>query len=444
MSNRQNRRRFLQNSAALGAGYWALGGVASARSKSPNAQIQIACVGVGGKGDSDTKNASKFGKIASLTDIDQKTLDGMEGLFKTGKIFNDYREMLDQMGDQIDAVVISTPDHMHAPIAAATMKLGKHVYCQKPLTRTIWEARRLGEIAKEMNVVTQMGNQHTAHSPMRKAAYQIKEGNLGTVKEVHVWTNRPVWPQGGSRPATVPVPEHVHWDLWLGAAPKRPYGVGAYHDFKWRGWWDFGTGALGDMACHTCNLPFMALNMRDPVSVEAETSGHDGDSYPEWSQIKFEFPELEGRAPFTLHWYDGGRKPDSALFADVTLKQPNGNPPPTASGALIIGDKATMYASGDYAEAGIEILGAEELKVEYPRSRGHVREFYDAINDRSKTPVANMPDYGGPLTETILLGNLAVWKGAKVEWDAKNMIPIGDDSLMKMVKPDYQNGYELI
>ncbi|WP_425396521.1 Gfo/Idh/MocA family oxidoreductase [Aeoliella sp.] len=445
MRTRQNRRDFLRTGAAVGAGYWALGGVATAQSKSPNERVQVAGIGVGGKGDSDVTNASRFGKIVALCDIDDQTLAGKENVMKSGNTFNDYRELFDTMGDKIDAVTVSTPDHMHAVIAAAAMKLGKHVYCQKPLTRTIWEARRLGEIAREMDVVTQMGNQYTAHNPMREAAYQIREGNLGAVKEVHVWTNRPVWPQGGPRPTPTSPPEHVHWDLWLGVAPSRPFAEGAYHDFKWRGWWDFGTGALGDMACHTCNLPFMALNMRDPVSVEATTSGHNGDSYPEWSTIKFEFPELDGRAPFTLYWYDGGKKPDNSLFSEVTIKNGDGTPAPNKAGTMIIGDKAKMYAAGDYAQEGIEIIGAEPMKVDYPRSRGHEREFYDGIKDRSKVPMSNFVDYGGPLTETILLGNLAVWKnGEKVLWDAKTMTPLNDESLAKIVKPEYQNGYDLI
>ncbi|MGI9456710.1 MAG: Gfo/Idh/MocA family protein [Aeoliella sp.] len=444
MSKKRNRRDFLQISATAGVGYWALGGIAAADSDSANEQLQIACVGVGGKGKSDTTNASKFGKIVALCDIDQQTLDGMENQFNTGRTFNDYRRLFDELGDKIDVVTVSTPDHMHATIAAAAMKLGKHVYCQKPLTRTIWEARRLGGIAAEMGVATQMGNQWTAYNPMRKAAYQIKAGNLGTVSEVHVWTNRPVWPQGGERPSPVTAPDHVNWDLWLGCAPKRPYCHDTYHDFKWRGWWDFGTGALGDMACHTCNLPFMALNMRDPVAVEAETSGHNADSYPEWSKIKFEFPELDGRAAFTLFWYDGGKKPDNSLFSEVTIKNDNGSPAPSPSGVMIIGDKGKMYAAGDYADKGVEILGADEMKVEYPRSRGHVREFYDAIHDSSKPAMSNIVDYSGPLTETILLGNLAVWKGARVEWDAKKLVPLNDESLMKIVKPEYENGYEMI
>ncbi len=449
MQSKQTRRRFIKSTAAAGAGYWALGGITLAQSKSPNEQIQIAGIGVGGKGDGDIKNAARSGKVVALCDIDRRILDGMDGLMKTGKTFVDYRELFDTMGDQVDAVIVSTPDHMHAVIAAAAMKQGKHVYCQKPLTRTIWEARRLQDIARENDVVTQMGNQWTCFNQMRKAAHQIKQGMLGTVNEVHVWTNRPVWPQGGERPAAASVPDHVSWDLWLGVAPKRPFAPDAYHRFKWRGWWDFGTGALGDMACHTCNLPFMALNMRNPVAVEASTSGHDGDSYPEWSNIKFDFPELDGRAPFTLYWYDGGQKPDNSLFAEVKTTNGDGSPAPSASGVMIIGEKGKLYGAGDYADQAVEVIGTEEIDVDYPRARGtgdlaHNREFFNGIRDRSAVPMSNIPDYSGPLTETILLGNLAVWKGGRVEWDAENLVPLNDESLMKIVKPDYQNGYELI
>ena len=360
--------------------------------------------------------------------------------------------MLDQLGDRIDAVTVSTPDHNHAVIAAKAMKMGKHVYCQKPLTHSIWEARQLGEIAEEMGVMTQMGNQYTAYNPGRKAAYQLRAGQVGTVKEVHIWTNRPVWPQGEDRNPEKPVPEYLDWDAWIGRAPWRPYADG-YHTFKWRGWWDFGTGALGDMACHTCNMPFMGLNMRNPTSVEAEHSGHNGDSYPSWSKIKYEFPELDGRAAFNMYWYDGGQLPPQELFDDVTLKVKDGvtrSSNRTSAVCSIIGDKAKMYAAGDYAENGIEITGGvEELDVEYPVVPGsnpdfeQNREWYEAIIDSSKKPTSNFYDYAGPLTETILLGNLAVYKGGRVEWDAKNLKPTSDPDLEKIVKPEFRDGYSL-
>ncbi|HEX3602314.1 MAG TPA: Gfo/Idh/MocA family oxidoreductase, partial [Lacipirellulaceae bacterium] len=324
MSLTTNRRRFLQTTAAAGLGYWVAGGVEAAESSSPNEKIQLGCIGVGGKGQSDVQNVSKFGKIYALCDVDSATLDGQTQAYKTEHHFSDFREMLDKMGDKIDAVTVSIPDHNHAVATAKAMKMGKHVYCQKPLCHSIWEARRIGEIAKEKGVATQMGNQYTAFNPMRKAAYQIREGQLGNVKEVHIWTNRPIWPQGERRAPMKPVPATLNWEAWIGPAQFRPYADG-YHPFKWRGWWDFGTGALGDMACHTCNLPFMALNMRDPVSVEADCPEHDGDSYPPRSKIRFEFPELNGRAAFTMNWYDGGNLPPHELFKGVTLATKDAN-----------------------------------------------------------------------------------------------------------------------
>jgi predicted dehydrogenase len=446
LPNQTDRRTFLQASALAGMGYWVTGSLQAAESKSSLEQVQVACVGIGGKGKSDVQNMSRHGKIFALCDVDSNFLSGMAKAYKTEHNFADYREMLDQLGDQIDAVVIAVPDHSHAVIASKAMKMGKHVHCQKPLTRTIWEARRLGEIAREMGVATQMGNQYTAFNPMRKAAAQIKAGQVGTVKEVHVWTNRPIWPQGERRPMMKPVPESLAWNLWLGPAPFRPYGDG-YHPFSWRGWWDFGTGALGDMACHTTNLPYMALNMRDPISVEAECPEHDGDSYPNRSKIKFEFPELAGRGPFTLHWYDGGNIPSPDLFSGVTLstKDDDGNdvPPPCKSGCLIIGDRAKMYAAGDYAEQGIQIVGdVKELDPEYPRSPGHEKEWFIAMSDSKRPAMSNFPDYAGPLTETILLGNLAVWKRGRVEWDPKNLKP-NDPALERIVHCEYREGYQV-
>lgn len=430
-----------------GAGFWITGGLHAAESKSPNEKVQLGCIGVGGKGKSDVQNVSKFGKIYALCDVDATILDGMKQAYQTEHNFADYREMLDKLGDKIDAVTVSTPDHTHAVAAAKAMKLGKHVYCQKPLTHTIWEARQLGDIAREAGVATQMGNQYTAFNPMRKAAYQIRAGQLGNVREVHVWTNRPVWPQGGERPAAQPVPPTLDWERWIGPAPFRPYaGADVYHPFGWRGWWDFGTGALGDMACHTCNLPFMALNMRDPIAVEAECPEHNGDSYPPRSKIKFDFPELNGRPAFTMYWYDGGNLPSRELFSDVTLEtDSNGKkvPPPASSGVLLIGDKATMYAAGDYAELGTQTIGAEELDVDYPKSPGHEKEWFIAMSDPSKPAMSNFPNYAGPLTETILLGNLAVWKRGRVEWDPVNLKPLNDPELEKIVRAEYREGYEL-
>lgn len=447
-SSTTNRRRFLQQTAVAGAGFWVAGGVTAAESRSPNQKLQIAGIGCGGKGTSDVKNASRFGKIFALCDVDRTTLEGSGKLYRTDQLFTDYRELLDQLGDKIDVVTVSTPDHNHAVIAAKAMKMGKHCYCQKPITHSIWEARQMANIAREMDVATQMGNQWTAYDPMREAAYQIRAGQVGTVNEVHIWTNRPVWPQGEARSPAKPVPKTLDWESWIGPAPMRPYADG-YHTFKWRGWWDFGTGALGDMACHTCNLPFMALNMRDPTAVEAETSGHNKDSYPAWSKIRYDFPELDGRAGFTMYWYDGTKVPPENLYQEfVQGVNDKGEPKKlSSSGCLFVGDQGKMYAKGDYAEGGIELSkGLEPLSVEYPKAisapeLGHVQEFYRSIEHRDQPAMSNFPNYAGPLTETILLGNLAVWKGGRVEWDAKKLEPTSDPSLGSIVRRDYRDGY---
>jgi predicted dehydrogenase len=460
-SNGSTRRGFLQQSAAVGAGFWVAGGLTPKASAQANEQLQIAKIGVaGGKGGSDLRHARRFGKVHAMCDIDSKLLEGANQRIRLEKesLFSDYREMLDKMGDKIDVVVISTPDHTHAVMAGKAMRMKKHVYVQKPLTHSIWEARELGKIAREMGVATQMGNQWTAFAPMREAAAQIKAGQVGAVSEVYVWTDRPIWPQGDARPASAPVPAGVDWESWLGPAPFREYAPAAYHDFRWRGWWDFGTGSLGDMACHTCNLPFMALDMRNPTSVDATSSANNHDSYPQSSKITFEFPALNGRAPFKLHWADlssdPSQLPPKEVYAEFMKKPGTDGKPRTIhkSGCIIIGDKGSMYAAGDYAERGIELTaGLEPLKVDFvmppnPSTQdadpSHFEEFFMAIHDPKKVPTSNIPDYGGPLTETILLGNLAIWKGGRVEWNAETLTP-DDPALAKIVRPEYRPGYEV-
>jgi len=289
-----------------------------------------------------------------------------------------------------------------------------------------------------MKVATQMGNQGTASSSLRKAAAIVKSGALGPVKEVHVWTNRPIWPQGGERPKPVPCPAHLKWDLWLSVAPVRPYANG-YHTFAWRGWWDFGTGALGDMACHTVNMPYMALNLRDPIAVQAECSGHNKDSYPKWSIITFDYPAQGKRPPVKLFWYDGGKKPDADLLEGKKME---------GSGCLVIGEKGKLYGPGDYCERGVSLLGGVHMpKVKWTESPGHFEEWVLAIKG-AEAPRSNFAGYSGGLSETILLGNLAVWaaasgKGEKVQWDAKNLKATNMPELDAVIKPTYRAGYTL-
>ena len=435
-----NRRSFLKTTAATGIGFWVAGGVQAKESKSPNERIAMASIGIGGKGGSDSQDAARAGDMVAICDVDDNTLNAASRRkgFEKAKKFHDFRQLLDEMGKSIDAVTVSTPDHCHAVAAAMAIKMGKHCFVQKPLTHSINEARVLGQLAREHKVATEMGNQGTANAFLRRAAAIVKTGALGAVTEAHIWTNRPVWPQGCDRPKPEAPPKHLKWDLWLGPAPERPYGPKLYHPFAWRGWWDFGTGALGDMACHTFNMPFAALNLRDPISVQAETSGHNKDSYPNWSVITFEFPATATRPAVKVMWYDGGKRPSKDLF---------GGKEPSGTGALLIGDKGKLFSPGDYCN-GIELLGGiTEPKVDFVKSPGHFDEWIRAIKG-GEPAMSNFTDYAGPLTETILLGNLAVYaaasgKGEKVEWDAKNLKVKNIAGLEHIVQPPYRKGYSL-
>ncbi len=448
-----SRRTFLAASSAV-AGYWVAPGLRADDKPvtSANEEIRFACIGIGGKGQSDSADAGRSGKVVAVADVDANQLKRAEKSFAGAKTYADFRLMLDEMAGEIDAVTVSTPDHAHIIAAAQALNLGKHCFCQKPLTRAIAEARLLGDLARAKGVATQMGNQGTAADSLRKAAAFIQSGALGNVKEVHVWTNRPVWPQGGGRPAEAPVPKNLDWDVWIGPAAMRPYGPG-YHPFAWRGFWDFGTGALGDMACHTFNMPFMALNLRDPASVQATTSGHNKETYPKWSIIDFEFPTLGERPAVKVKWYDGGKIPDAALFAGYPgEKTKDGQEKPFAaakSGVLVVGEKDTLYAPGDYCEKGFTLKsGSAPTEVEFEKSPGHFQEWIRAIKG-GVAARSNFPDYAGPLTETILLGNLAVWAadapetaGKKVEWDPVSLVATNAPELATIVRPTYREGWK--
>lgn len=446
------RRQFLLTTAAAGMGYWVAGGVQAKPARSPNERIAFASIGVGGKGAGDSEDAGRAGDMVAICDVDDNTLNNAgRNRFKKAKKFNDFRKMLEKMEKSIDAVTVSTPDHLHALAAAMAMKMKKHCFVQKPLTHSIHEARVLAELAKETGVATQMGNQGTANDGLRRAAAWVKAGVLGDVKEAHVWTNRPIWPQGESRPAAIAPPARLHWDLWLAGAPARPYAKkteidtsdrDAYHPFNWRGWWDFGSGALGDMACHTFNMPYAALDLRDPAAVQATTSGHNGDSYPKWSVIAFDFPANATRGPVKAFWYDGGKRPPAELFDNARWRNHI-----TESGALLVGSKGKLYSPGDYCSQFVISDKLEKPKVDFVHSPGHFEEWVRAI--KGGTPaMSNFPDYAGPLTETILLGNLAVWvaatgDGEKVQWDPKGLKVENILGLETIIQPEYRPGYSL-
>jgi predicted dehydrogenase len=438
MSSKTSRRDFIKQTAFTTIAIWASDRAWAKGSKSPNERVQIACIGVGGKGESDTANANKYGTVIAICDVDDNILNAAAQKYPKAKKYNDYRKMLEEMDKDIDAVTVSTPDHHHGPADSMAISMGKHCYGQKPLTHSIFETRRLEQLAREKKVVTQMGNQGTANNSMREAAYKVRAGMIGNVSEVHVWTNRPIWPQGVETPPSEPVPSYLHWDYWIGPRKKRPYSS-KYEPFVWRGFWSFGTGAMGDMGCHTINLPFMALDLRNPVYAVAETSGNNKISYPISSKIEWHFDKNEFHGPLKMWWYDGGKMPPSDLLPGVELP---------SSGSIMIGDKGKLFAPGDTGDVSKVYGGVDVGDVSYPVSPGawedgHWMEFINAIHGEGTT-MSNFPDYAGPLTETCLVGNLAVWMdGVSFEWDSKNMKTKGVPELDPWIHPRFLNGYKL-
>jgi len=450
MSRKTTRRQFIQQASLAGLGFWVAGGLTPTFSRSPNEKLNIAGIGVGGKGSSDIDQAGRFGNVVALCDIDDKKLDEKAGKFPQAKKYNDFRKMFDEMGKSIDAVTVSTPDHTHAVAAMMAIKLGKHVYCQKPLTHTVREARELRLAAQKYKVCTQMGNQGSAENGLREAVEVVQSGAIGPVTEVHVWTDRPIWPQAPKltkRPDPKPVPPHVHWDLWLGPAPERPYADG-YHPFAWRGFWDFGTGALGDMACHTANMAFRALKLGYPTSVSAENGEINPETYPGWATITFQFPARGDMPPVKLVWYEGHRNgkknlPPKELF--------HGENPP-GSGSLLVGTKGVLYSPNDYGARYIllpkkNFEGFKPPKPTLPRNgRGDLgmkEEWVRAIMENKPEIAYSNFDFAGLLTETILLGNVAMRAGKKLEWDGENMkFPNAPDA-ERFLHFEYRKGWTL-
>ncbi len=452
MSRQANRRDFLKSTAVAGVGFWTLGGVSPSLAfpRAANEKLNIACVGVGGKGSSDTDQAGQVGNIVALCDIDDKTLDGKAQRYKDAKKYNDFRKMLDEMGGKIDAVTVSTPDHTHAAAAMMAIKNKKHVYCQKPLTHTVFEARALREAARKYGVCTQMGNQGSAENGLREAVEVIQAGAIGPVSEAHVWTNRPIWPQAPgltSRPPDAEIPKGVHWDEWLGPAPYRHYAKG-YHPFAWRGFWDFGTGALGDMACHTANMAFRALKLAYPTSVVAENGEINPETYPAWATITFQVPARGKEPPVKFVWYEGkrdGKKnlPPKELF--------HGQNPP-GSGSLIVGEKGVLYSPDDYGARYFllpkkNFEGFKKPEPMLPRNgRGDLgmkQEWARAIKENKPQIAYSNFDYAAMLTETILLGNVAMRVGKKMEWDGPNLKFTNAPDTDKLLRMEYRSGWTL-
>ncbi len=445
--NKISRRAFMGSAAAVAAftivPRHVLGGPGK---KAPSEKLNVAGIGVGGRGAADI-NACEGENVVALCDVDNRQAGGTYKKFPNAKVYKDFREMLDKEGKRIDAVTIGTPDHIHAPAAIRAMKMGKHVYCEKPMAHTIREAREMARVARKMGVVTQMGNQGHAGEGLRLYYEFIKDGAIGAVKEVHVWTDRAGvpggrawWPQGVDRPKdTPPVPEGLDWNLWLGPAPVRPYHPD-YVPFKWRGWFDYGCGALGDMAVHNADPAFFALELGAPIAAEAESSPVNNETFPEWSIITYYFPARGGRPAVTMKWYDGGKLPPRPEELEEGRNLGD-------NGILFVGDKGKLLGP---SHAGAPRLIPESRMKEYgrppkmlERSIGHHEEWIQACKDGKPQNAKSGFWYAGPFTEALLVGNLAVRTGKRIEWNSKKMKVTNVPEANQYVNKTYRAGWEI-
>ena len=453
------RRTFLRRTTAATA---ALSFPAILRSANPNSNLQIVAVGCMGKGLSDiAENGSHpKAKFVAFCDVDTNRFHEADKKFPGTPHYQDWREMFAKLSGTFDAVTVSTPDHNHGVAAIRAMKLGKHCFCQKPLVQTVNEARIVRQLARDKKLATQMGNQGSAEPGLRRAVEVIQAGVIGKPLELHVWSNRPIWPQGIDRPpGEDPVPPTLDWDQWLGPAQPRPFKKGVYHTFAWRGWYEFGTGALGDMACHTVNMPFRALKMGYPNVVECELASRVfPETFPKTSRIRFEFPERDGLPPLKFWWYDGNPddafkplRPDAERTKEIITTQ--GNLP--GSGALIIGEKGKIFSPDDYgAQFYLALKGEEEFKngdkheaakaipQSIPRSPGHMQEWFRMMKDG--TPAYSNFDIAAYLAEVILLGCVAlrVGEGRRMEWDGPGMKSTNLPEAARFVSRQNRAGWE--
>jgi predicted dehydrogenase len=462
-----SRRNFLKTSAIAATAFMivprhVLGGKGFL---APSDRLIVAGVGVGGKGESDIAMFAKSGKadIGFLCDVDERRAATSRKNFPKAKYYKDWREMYDKESKNFDAVSVSTPDHNHAIITHHAMQLGKHVYVQKPLTHDIYEARMLTEAAKKYKVVTQMGNQGASNDGTRLLSEWYDADLIGDVHTVYCWTNRPVWPQGIAWPTTkAEIPKELDWDLWLGTAPKKDY-VSKLVPFNWRGWWDYGTGALGDMGCHLMEAPFRVLDIRYAKDVQASVGsvyvdefkkGVFPESCPPSSHITLTFPKTaKTKGDITMHWMDGGIQPERPLEleADEKWGGEEGN------GTLFIGTKGKMYSS-TYSD-GATLLPKSRTKDAKAKQRwtrvpegsnGHYKQWVEGcIAGYGKTELSSSFEIAGPLTEALLMANLAVrgydLKGGnkKLLWDNANMKVTNFDEVNQYVKRNYREGWTL-
>jgi predicted dehydrogenase len=452
-----SRRRFMKGTAAVAAftvvPRHVLGG---RRQVPPSEKLNIAGIGVGGQGAGDIQNVSGE-NIVALCDVDRRQAAETFKKFPNAKQYSDFRVMLEKEDKNIDAVVVATPDHVHAVASMMAIKMGKHVYCEKPLTYSMYEAREVAKAAREAKVATQMGNQGHSGEGIRLICEWIWDGAIGPVREVHGWTTHAVWPQGMERPKeTPPVPETLDWDLWLGPAPYRPYHP-AYLPQFWRGWWDFGTGGLGDMGCHNLDPVVWALKLGYPTSVEASCSifvptitwdkTFNNESYPQASIVRYEFPEREGMPPLELTWYDGGLMPRRPKELEIGRRLGD-----KLGGVIFVGDKGKLICNSYGNEPRLipesRMKDYQRPPKSIPRSVGHHKEWIEAC--KGGKPAGSNFEYAGPLTEMILLGNIAVRmslktqeKGLRLTYNGPNMRITNLPEANECLHRKYREGWTL-
>jgi len=447
MPHRLSRRGFLKG-AAVAAGVTVLTGPFRPGAYAANEKLNCACIGTGGRGGAHVEASGRENCVA-LCDVDKNTLAGAAKRFPKAKAFTDYRKMFDEAAKDFDTLFVGTPDHHHAPASMLGLKHRKNVYCEKPLTHSVYEARRIAEEARKAKVATQMGNQGNSSEETRLLVEFIRAGAIGKVTEVHIWTDRPVnwWPQGFETPGyTDPVPAHLEWDLWLGPAPARPYIAShrdgpfkdkpMFHPFVWRGWWDFGTGALGDIACHAMAPAFWALELGKPTAVSAETSDTHKDVFPAWSIITYEFPARGDQPPVKLVWYDGGKVP--ARPEELGEGRDMGG-----NGSLYVGDKGKMFGNRIIPESKMKDFKRPDPWIPRIPGNDHHTDFFIAC--KGGRPASSNFDFAGNLAEAALTGNVAMRAGKRIEWDAENMKPknCSDPAVLQVIHREYRKGWTL-